>query len=260
MSEIIRMQNGNDRRYEELLLRKHDIKKECLYLEREYARVFGALIIAVFKKKIECVQKKKTIAFCQVSFNRGELPDETALRDFLQKETAALEKHLEQMITEYDHASGCTAITEIDAVKIRTIYRRIAKQLHPDLHPAVLGSDRLQQLWLEVQAAYQRNDLKELRELEVLAAGALSETAEKISVIEIPDLQEKIPALEEEIRRMMDTDPYQYKLLLMDENAVAAKKEELNEEFRKYREYSRQLDALLTGLLPEGVMMLWDLN
>ena len=260
MSEIIRIQNSDYHRYEELLLRKNDVKKECLYLEREYSRVFGELIIAVFKKKVECAKKKKAIAFCQVSFNRGELPDETALRDFIQKETAALQNHLEQMITEYDHANDCAAITEIDAVRIRTIYRRIAKQLHPDLHPAVLESDQLQQLWLDVQDAYQRNDIKELRELEVLAAKALSEIAGEISIPEIPNIQEKILSLEEEIKHMMDTDPYQYKFLLLDKNDVAAKKEALNEELKKYQEYSRQLDAMLSDLLPEGVMMIWDLN
>ena len=260
MSEIIRIQNGDYDRYAELLFRKNDVKKECLHLEQEYARVFGELIIAVFKKKVECAKKKKTIEFCQVSLNRGELPDESDLRDFIQKETAALQNHLEQMITEYDHANDCTTITESDAVRIRTIYRKIAKQLHPDLHPEVLESDQLQKLWLDVQAAYQRNDLKELRELEVLAAKALSETTGEISILEIPDIQDKIMALEEEIRCMMDTDPYQYKFLLLDEKDVAAKKEALNEELKQYQEYSQRLDAMLAGILPEGVMMIWDLN
>ena len=260
MSEIIRIQNDDYSRYEELLLRKNDVKKECLHLEQEYTRVFGELIIAVFKKKVECARKKKTIEFCQVSLNRGELPNESELRDFIQKETAALQNHLEQMITDYDHANDFTTITEIDATRIRTIYRKIAKQLHPDINPVVQESEQLQNLWLDVQSAYNRNDLKELRELEVLVTKALSETTGEISILQIPDIKEKILALEEEIRHIMDTDPYQYKFLLIDEKEVAARKDALNEELKKYQEYSQQLDAMLTEMLPEGVIMIWDLN
>ena len=130
----------------------------------------------------------------------------------------------------------------------------------PDINPVVQNSEQLQNLWLDVQSAYNRNDLRELRELEVLVTKALSETTGEITILQIPDIEEKILALEEEIRHIMDTDPYQYKFLLIDKKEVAARKEELNEELKKYQEYSQQLDAMLTEMLPEGVFMIWDLN
>lgn len=259
MNEMILVRDANYDRYEELLLRKNDLKKECVHLEEEYTRVFGEAIIAVFRKKVECAKKKKTIEFCQMSLNRGLMPDESALRDFVLRETAALQNHLDEMVADYKIANDCTAISEVELTKIKTIYRRIAKKLHPDINPAVQHTEQLQNLWLDVLSAYTRNDLKELRELEVLVNKALTENDEPI-VLLIPDIDEKILALEEEIQHIMDTDPYQYKFLLLDQEAVNAKKKSLSDELKTYQEYCAQLDDILAQTLPEGVIMIWDMN
>ena len=52
-----------------------------------------------------------------------------------------------------------------------------------------------------------RNDLKELREHEILVTKALTDVTGEDAVVQISDLEEKIIALEEEIRHIMDTDP-----------------------------------------------------
>ena len=258
MNEIIQSRDGACERYEELLLRKNDLKKECLQLEAEYIRVFGEQMITVFKLKLACARKKKTIEFCQKAFNHGEMPDEEALKRFVEMETLALRDHLEDMQSAYESANDYTEITETELTKIRMIYRKIAKRIHPDMNPAAKESGKLQQLWLDAVSAYNRNDLKELRELDVLVTKALAEAAGEKAVLQIPGLEEKIVALEEEIRHIMDTDPYQYKFLLLDEEAVREKKEELAAEKKTYREYSEQLDAVMRDALPEGVYVIWD--
>ena len=258
MNDIFPIRDACYDRYEELLLRKNDLKKECLHLEEEYTRVFGEQVISVFKKKVECAKKKKTIEFCQASLNRGQMPDESELRLFIQRETAALQNHLEQMLTEYEQANDFTEVTQAEMTKIRTIYRKLAKKLHPDINPLVKDSEALQNLWHDVLSAYNRNDLKDLRELEVLVTKALSEASGETLVLIIPDIDEKILALEEEIQHIMDTDPYQFKFLLLDDDAVNARKEELESELKTYQEYSAQLDAILADTLPEGVYIIWE--
>ena len=61
--EIIRVKNSAYSRYEELLLRRDELRKEAFQLERQYVRTFGDLILQVFEKKIECIRKNKTIEF-----------------------------------------------------------------------------------------------------------------------------------------------------------------------------------------------------
>ncbi len=261
MNEILVIRDPLYDRYEELLLRKNDLKKECIHLELEYTRTFGELIIAVFKKKIECVQKKKAIEFCQMAINRGQLPDESQLAEFIKQETLQMQKHLEQLISEYDSANDFTVLNETDILKIKTIYRRIAKQIHPDINPHVQESEKLKELWYEVVSSYNRNDLEALNELEVLITRELSGMTGEVAAIQIPDIDNRIAAIEEEIGHIMDTDPYQYKFLLADKDAVAAKKDDLTRELNTYLEYSARLDALLDESITKGDGdWLWDQN
>ena len=261
MNDLIVIRDPACERCEELLLRRNELKKECLFLELEYTRTFGELIIALFKKQIECAQKKKAIEFCQIALNRGETPDEAQLARFIQRETQKMRRHLDELISRYDSAKDAEAITQADAIKIKTIYRRIARRLHPDLNPRFQSTERLKALWHEAVSAYERNDLQALSETEVLINRELSDFTGEISTINIPDVAQKMAALEAEIAEIMNTNPYQYKFLLADEEAVAARKDDLEGELSSYLDYSARLDAMLYEITGKGETdALWGTN
>ncbi len=258
MNEIINTNNASYDRYEELLLRKSALRKECFQLEQEYTRVFGEDILTLYRLQIECAKKKKTIEFCQKAVNRGEEPDESELQAFIVQETRELQEHFQELSEEYENSKSTGKVTDAELAKIRKIYRQQAKLLHPDLHPEVADSEELQELWNRVSVAYACNDLKELEELEVLVASAIADASGEGWKIEIPDLEEKTKALEEEITQIMDTDPWQYKFLLNDPEAVREKKDALRENIRNYQDYSTKLDGILADILPEGMIIFWS--
>ncbi len=258
MSELINAGQPEYDRYEELLLRKSALMKECLQLDQEYTRVFGEATLTLFRLQIECAKKKKTIEFCQAALNRGEEPDEKELQEFIRNETVELQEHLRKMSEEYERTQEHGEISESELMKIRRIYRRAAKLLHPDLHPEVAESEELKELWDRVCIAYACNDLKELEELEVLIAAALADRGGEEWRVEIPDLADRIRSLEEEIARIMDSNPYQYKFLLGDPAAVAEKMGSLQEQIEMFREYEARLDEKLAEVLPEGMIIVWD--
>lgn len=72
----------------------------------------------------------------------------------------------------------------------------------------VADSEELQSLWQRTVIAYNWNDLRLLEELEVLVGKALESVTDGKIEIEIPDIEEKISELEQEIQRIMETDPY----------------------------------------------------
>lgn len=258
MNEIMKVNNTPYGKYEELLLRKSALRKECFQLEQEYTRVFGEDILTLYRLQIECVKKKKTIEFCQKALNRGEESDEKELHEFILKETTELREHFHRLSEDYENAKSKGQVTEAELVKIRKIYRNQAKLLHPDLHPEVAESEELCELWNRVSAAYACNDLKELEELEVLVAAALAKHSGDQWQIDIPDIEGKIRELEAEITKMMNTDPYQYKSLLEDPEAVKEKKNAIREQISNYRDYSAKLDEILQGVLPDGMIVIWD--
>lgn len=260
MDEIIRVKNVSYSKYEELLTRRDELRKKALLYENAYISEFGDLILDVFKLKIECIRKKKTIEFCQAAINHGKSVDEEQLQRYLEKELLDFNKQLDEMIKENEAAKAADTITEFELLQIKKIYRKIAKQIHPDINPLVEKNSDLMELWQRAVIAYNCNKLKDLREVEVLVFKALDKIGGKALDVEIPNINNKIIELEEEIKKIQTTDPYQYKYLLDDEEAINDKKASLNDEKKSYKEYSDELEKILEGLLKKGVSFIWHMN
>lgn len=260
MDEIIRVKNSSYARYEELLMQRDNLKKEAFIMQRNYVAKFGDLILKVFEKKLECIRKKKTIEYAQAAINHGKAVDQEKLQAYLQQEMAAFQAQLDAMIEDTMSAKERETITEHDLLKIKRIYHKLVKLIHPDINPVTEENEMLSDLWERVQVAYNCNNLSDIEELELLVTSALERFGIENLEIEIPDIDDKIAEIEKEIVKIRETDPYMYKYLLEDSEAVDEKNNSLNEELRSYEEYSAQLDAVLEGLMANGVSFTWRMN
>ena len=260
MGEIIRVKNTSYARYEELLMQRDNLKKEAFIMQRNYVAEFGDLILEVFEKKLECIRKKKTIEFAQASINHGKSVNQDELQAYLAKEMAAFQEQLDAMIDDTKSAKERETITEHDLLKIKRVYHKLVKQIHPDINPMTSENENLSDLWQRVQIAYNCNNLKDIEELELLVTTALDKMGIGVMEVEIPDIEDKISELEAEIIRIRETDPYMYKFLLEDSEAVEEKNKSLKEELKSYEDYAAQLDEILTGLMANGVSFTWRMN
>ena len=256
---IIKAKNSSYAKYEELILRRDELRKEALYIEQAYTREFGDLILEVYQKKIECIRKKKTIEYCRTFTNKGENVDINALHEHLRQEMEEYQESLEDMIKENEAAKNAKEISEADVLEIKRIYHRLVKKLHPDIHPGTLENEKLSQLWHRLQVEYNCNDIKGIRETEV-AINAVLENEGQGEAVNIPDIDEKIKELENEIEEIKSTDPYQYKYILLDKASVEEKKTELRRELKEYEDYGKQLDEMLSEIMAEGVTFTWEMN
>ncbi|MBQ1659564.1 MAG: hypothetical protein II059_06925, partial [Clostridia bacterium] len=211
--EIIYKQDGRYSEYEDLLLERDRYRKEAELYLKEYIRIFGDLITAVFKQKIVCIERKKMLSYCMMYFNRGESVDLKEMQVKINQEMNEYQKQLDAMIENNEICKQVKQIPEIDIIRIKQIYRSIAKKLHPDLNPLTQENEELLELWRRNITAYQCNDLKELEEIEVLVEQALAALGKGKTIISIPDIDDKIKKLYEEIERIKTTDPYRYKYL-----------------------------------------------
>lgn len=100
--------------------------------------------------------------------------------------------------------------------------------------------------------AYRKNDLKAIREAETLINRFLQELGEEPFSGEIENLPEKINDLETEISNILSTEPYSFKLLLEDDEAMEKKHKELDEEIEYYRNYKAELQAHLERLIAKS--------
>ena len=250
--ELVKSGESRYDEYEALLLERDQASKEAGQIWTEYTLRFGQLMIDIFEEKIECIRCKKTISFYQTAANHGGVADADSLEEYLERELAEYFAKLKKMTDDYQRCRDAKTSTPYAAARSKTLYRRLAKLLHPDINPETDRQIVLQDLWERIVIAYHHNDVKALSELEVLVRKALRELGLGETKVDIPDIVEKIEDLKEEIDRIRTTEPYTYGPLLEDEEASEKKKNELTEELESFRKYHKELDDIIAELLESG--------
>lgn len=254
--DIIKISNGLYEEYENLLMERDEARKKAGQVWTVYLKLFGQLMTEVFEEKLECVKRKKAISYCQYALNHSGQLSSADLNAYLQRELAALQQHLEALREDAKRGRESQTSTAYEVERSRTLYRRVAKLLHPDAHPETDQSERLRQLWQRAVIAYGANNVKELAEIEVLARRALKELGLSGEAAEIPDLKDRIGELRREIEQIYATEPYIHIALVNDEAAVARKQQALRDELAEYQKYRAQLDEVLSSLTGSGLVVL----
>ena len=165
MLRLVKSDDGKYRKYEDLLLLREDVRKQAHQIQVDYTRVFGDLLMASFREQIECIKLKKSIAYCQAAVNKGILPNMEDMEKHIASLMTDYTDRLDQMYWDTEAAKNCTWISDETAERIRKIYRRLAKRLHPDINPKTEDSEKLMELWVRIGIAYEANSLEELEAL-----------------------------------------------------------------------------------------------
>ena len=249
MNEPIETYEALYERYENLILQRDRLMKDAGLYRLNYLREFGDETTESFRLRIDCIALKKSISFCQMKINAGEEIDPISMQEFIDAGMLAYTEQLKDLTAMVDAGKSLKPISLLDAEEIKRIYRRIAKRLHPDICPLTVERPELMELFQRVLSAYRANDLKEIREAEILINRCLKESGEEPFPAEIEDLPEKINDLEVEISNILNTEPYSFKMLLDDDEAVEKKHKELEEEIEYYRNYRKELQAHLESLI-----------
>ena len=255
---------SNDTKYEEyenLLLERDQVRKDAESIWISYVQSFGQLISDVYEEKLECVKCKKTISYYQAALNHGGVVDPEAMRQHLDREMAFYYINLKKMQKDNEQCKDAKHSTAYQVQRSKTLYRRLAKLLHPDINPETDRREELMDLWQRIITAYGHNNVKELSELEVLTRKVLKELGAGEIKIDIPDIDGRIEALKEEIYDITHTEPYTHQDLLSDPEAVEKKKAELNEELGSYRKYRKELEDVIQNMIQDGgIKLQWRMN
>ena len=251
LMQLIRVTGGDYSQYEELLLRRDELEKDAEQILIGYTRIFGDITTEIFQLKIECIALKKSISYCVMLRNRGQSVNLEELQEFIAERMAVYQAELDEMIRQNELSKGSKKISAFQDREIKRIYRKIAKVLHPDISNVTEKYPSLADLFQRVIIAYNCNDYKELKELEVLVNRALEEVGEEKFELIIPDIQEKMEELEEEIRMITTTEPYLYQELLNDSARRQQKMKEFEEERDSYVEYKAKLELQLKKVQEE---------
>ena len=121
------IENDRERcsQYEELLLKRDQLFRECGSIMISFTKEFGDMIAANFKLKIECIKKKKTISYCRRRMNRGLAIDIALMNAEIEQEMALYYNQLKDMLDDNNRAKKTERISEFRLSIARKIYRNI---------------------------------------------------------------------------------------------------------------------------------------
>ena len=255
--DLIKSRDSKYEEYERLLLERDQLSKEMGQIWTVYLQRFGKLISDNYEKKIECIKCKKVIAYYQNALNHGGVVDAAAMQKYLEQEMAAYYANLNRMLKENEEANNAGTSSPYEVQRAKTLYHRLAKLIHPDINPATDQSEELQELWQRILIAYHKNSVKELSELEVLVRKVLKELGMEDVKADIPDIEEKIESVKEEINTIMHTEPYTLRYLIEDEEAARKKTEELTNELETYEKYLKELQAVILQMIQGGGLQIY---
>ena len=245
MTDLVTSSKEAYEKYEELLIKRDVLNKEAYKYQLAYIREFGELLTQAFEAKIKCIEKKKIIAYCQARKNRGEKISAIELDHYINNVMSDYYDELNSMLETNKSLAHGQSISGMEYRKIKRLYYKIAKQIHPDMNPSLKDDETIKDLWNRTVIAYENNQYEELEELDVLVNSYLASINYQHEELEIPDVYEKIIKLNEEIEEIYRNNPYQYKFLLMDNEAVQEFKEEIQDEIDSYNKYIEELDKII---------------
>lgn len=243
--DIVKVKNISYSKYEEVLLKRDNLRKEAEEYHLAFIRAFGDLITESFRLKIECIKKKKMIAYCQRMVNQGKEINQSSMHTYIEHEMAEYRKELKAMVDDVKAVKDARKISPLELKKIKSIYYNLVKLMHPDIHPELADDETLKDYWQRIVIAYTYNSLADLEELDVLVRTHLEKKDTGGELPEIENIDVKIAQVEKEIEEIISTDPYLYKLLLDDRREVERKRQSYKDEIKSFTNYSAQLQDVL---------------
>ena len=252
MGELIVSENGDYKKYEELLLRRDQLLKEAGGIHTLYMQEFGDLLVELFEVNVECIKKRKMIAYCIGAVNHGQAIDVQELNRQIAYEMAVYEDQLKAMALDNKSAKDAKSSPSYKVERAKRIYRRLARLIHPDINPEAFKLEQVRELWDRIVKAYHLNDDDALSDLEVLVSRALKDNGDITVDVTVDDIDDRIRRVEDEINDILTNEPYTYKELIESEQKTTAKKQELKGQIEAEKKASAELSKILQEILTEG--------
>ena len=227
----------------------------CPAILADYNRRIGQIELEIMEVVLRVRKLRRMIEVLQAARNRGEDPDyEEAVRT-ADSEYRAYEQEVHEKAEEYRNASagrtygqadsdgnqdtengeeedqqGADKYDREDKEELGALYRRIMKELHPDVNPDITPEEL--DLLHQAMEAYKNGDIETLRQLRRIRD-------------DLAFLKESLLA---EIEGIKTSFPYTLKAFLNDREAVRKKQEELRKTLAQWQEQEKVLQERLDQL------------
>ena len=251
----------------------------CPAILADYNRRIGQIELEIMEVVLRVRKLRRMIEVLQAARNRGEDPDyEEAVRT-ADSEYRAYEQEVHEKAEEYRNASagrtygqadsdgnqdtengeeedqqGADKYDREDKEELGALYRRIMKELHPDVNPDITPEEL--DLLHQAMEAYKNGDIETLRKIAAILDGRSIEDKVIEEVDQLRRIRDDLAFLKEsllaEIEDIKTSFPYTLKDFLNNKEAVRKKQEELRETLARWQEQEKVLQERLDQLHTAG--------
>ena len=227
-------------------------------LEALYATRIGVHQLEQLKLELHIKALKRKIEMVRSIIVRNLPLDVVAIE--LQVAAELADAELKILQHTLDVEKGKQLLTNLDtpqrSAELRKLFKQLAKQLHPDINPALTTEQ--EDLWHRVKDAYEAGDLEKLKALQVAYEKELNNADKTIEAMSDEDialrnevLSEGIKQLNVQIEKIRSTFPFDIEQQIKDEDWVKDEVEKILEIISTYRALEGELileyEALING-------------
>ena len=177
----------------------------CKNIETEYMLKLGSIEYKAYEAQCAALRLKRKIELIQAKINRQEKVIISAIEETLDTEFAEYQKQLDEQINKMNDAlkrSKAEVLTDEENKKLKKLYRKIVRALHPDINPDV--SQAQVQLFDNAVSAYKSGDLGTLRIIGEMVGNNPLPEQRKDAMTQLVEERERLQGLLKSIRESID--------------------------------------------------------
>lgn len=224
-----------------MLMSEHDnlVFHQLKNIEDKYMLKFGKLEYEVMQLECQFRRIRAKLELIIAKRNHNQKIDLAEIDSILDDELEEFYKNLEKRLRDIEKAKMRLLIPKLsdeETKKIKSIYRKLIKRLHPDLNPNL--NDFEKELFNRVVDCYEKGNLSELSIIDMMLkteheTEIIDKDKEKQRLIDLID------QMNLKIKSIKSDYPYTLKAVLVSEEKT---KQRYNELHRAYDEYSEQIE------------------
>ncbi len=219
----------------------------------DYIKKIGVYEYKVFEFTVKVRRLRRKTELIRAKIAKDEIIIPSEIEAILDEEyadyEARLRAELERINSELERDGG-EYLSDSDGAELKRLYRKVVKLLHPDLNPNQTEREKI--LFLKAVDAYERGDLDALRAIDVLADTLDYDDADDLDGDSLARTKEiltrRADVLRNDISEIENTFPLDKRDFLENEEAVNARREDLEEEMaglrKVYEDYTRMYEEL----------------
>lgn len=226
----------------------------CKNIETAYMLQLGALEYKVYEAQCEALRLRRKQELIQVKKNRQEKIYIPEIEAVLNKEFEEYQKKLDQQIEKMNDAidrSKGRMLTDEESKRIKKIYHKVVKVLHPDLNPEI--TDVQIALFENATSAYANGDLPTLEIIYEMVGEHepihKEENAMQKLIREKDRLKGLIKTVEESIDHIKAEYPYNVKEIVEDEEKLNEHRRALEMMLQQYKDMIEDYTHIIEGMV-----------